>query len=123
MDRTMKPLEIPMWKNSESIIGGGFENGKKYLLDGNADRVCFDIAGICFSSVGLGYLGVDLVIDKNEGPLLLELNARPGLQIQIANRKGLLGRLEMIDRAPKEIFLSLDKRVAWSVQNFAELNS
>jgi len=67
---------------------------------------------------GLGYLGVDLVIDKNGGPLLLELNARPGLQIQIANQKGLLRRLEMIDRAPKDIFLSPEKRVAWSIQNF-----
>jgi alpha-L-glutamate ligase-like protein len=71
---------------------------------------------------GMGYLGVDLVIDKNEGPVLLELNARPGLQIQIANQKGLLGRLEMIDRAPKEIFLSPEKRIAWSVQNFGELS-
>ena len=72
---------------------------------------------------GLGYLGVDLVIDKNDGPLLLELNARPGLQIQIANRKGLLERLEMIGRAPHEIFLSPGKRVAWAVQNFAEPSS
>ncbi len=69
---------------------------------------------------GLGYLGVDLVIDKSDGPLLLELNARPGLQIQIANRKGLLERLEMIDRAPKEIFASPEKRVAWVIQAFAE---
>jgi alpha-L-glutamate ligase-like protein len=69
---------------------------------------------------GLGYLGVDLVIDRNDGPLLLELNARPGLQIQIANRKGLNERLEMIDRAPKEIFLSPEKRIAWAVQNFTE---
>jgi hypothetical protein len=107
----MKPLEIPMWKKSEFTIRGGFEN------------VYFDIAGIRFFSTGLGYLGVDLVIDKNEGPLLLELNARPGLQIQIANRKGLLERLEMIDRAPTEIFASPEKRVTWSIQNFAEPNS
>ena len=71
---------------------------------------------------GLGYLGVDLVIDKNMGPLLLELNARPGLQIQVANRKGLLERLEMIDRAPKEIFFSPETRVDWSIQNFSEPN-
>jgi len=69
---------------------------------------------------GLGYLGVDLVIDRNEGPLLLELNARPGLQIQIANRKGLLERLEVIDSAPKDVFLSLEKRIAWAAQHFAE---
>ena len=87
---------------------------------GRFDRVYFDIAGIRFFSTDLGYLGVDLVIDKNDGPLLLELNAQPGLQIQIANRKGLLERLEMIDRAPKEIFISPEKRIAWAVQNFAE---
>jgi alpha-L-glutamate ligase-like protein len=47
---------------------------------------------------GLGYLGVDIVIDKNLGPLILEMNARPGLNIQIANCAGLLGRIERIDQ-------------------------
>jgi alpha-L-glutamate ligase-like protein len=42
---------------------------------------------------GLGYVGVDLVIDEEHGPLLLELNARPGLAIQLANNEGLLPRL------------------------------
>lgn len=45
---------------------------------------------------GLGFLGVDIVIDKVKGPLVLELNARPGLAIQIANNDGLKGRLERI---------------------------
>jgi alpha-L-glutamate ligase-like protein len=48
-------------------------------------------------AVGLGYVGVDIVIDANEGPLLLEANARPGLAIQIANARGLLPRLREID--------------------------
>jgi alpha-L-glutamate ligase-like protein len=48
-------------------------------------------------AVGLGYIGVDVVIDAGEGPMLLEANARPGLAIQIANGKGLLPRLEAID--------------------------
>ena len=47
---------------------------------------------------GLGYLGVDIVIDKNHGPLILEMNARPGLNIQIANCAGLSGRIERIDQ-------------------------
>lgn len=38
---------------------------------------------------GLGFLGADLVLDKHRGPLLLELNARPGIAIQVANRMGL----------------------------------
>jgi alpha-L-glutamate ligase-like protein len=42
---------------------------------------------------GLGYVGVDLVIDEEHGPLLLELNARPGLAIQLANNEGLMPRL------------------------------
>jgi alpha-L-glutamate ligase-like protein len=48
-------------------------------------------------AVELGYVGVDIVIDANEGPLLLEANARPGLAIQIANARGLLPRLQEID--------------------------
>ncbi len=41
-------------------------------------------------AVGLGYLGVDIVVDAQQGPMLLEANARPGLAIQIANGQGLL---------------------------------
>lgn len=53
-------------------------------------------------AVGLGYIGVDIVVDAAEGPMLLEANARPGLAIQIANAQGLLPRLEMIDRGADE---------------------
>lgn len=48
-------------------------------------------------AVGLGYIGVDIVLDEKRGPLLLEANARPGLAIQIANGQGLLPRLKAID--------------------------
>lgn len=48
-------------------------------------------------AVGLGYLGVDIVVDADGGPMLLEANARPGLAIQIANGRGLLPRLQAID--------------------------
>lgn len=47
---------------------------------------------------GLDFLGVDLVLDRDQGPMLLELNARPGLTIQIANQAGLLSRLQQVDR-------------------------
>ncbi len=46
---------------------------------------------------GLGYVGVDLVIDGKKGPLVLELNARPGLSIQIANLASLRTRLERVE--------------------------
>jgi len=45
----------------------------------------------------LGYLGVDMVIDRDRGPLILEMNARPGLNIQIANFAGLKSRITRID--------------------------
>ncbi|HKL62181.1 MAG TPA: alpha-L-glutamate ligase-like protein [Woeseiaceae bacterium] len=47
---------------------------------------------------GLGYVGVDMVLDRDLGPLILEMNARPGLNIQLANRAGLRPRLEAVDR-------------------------
>jgi alpha-L-glutamate ligase-like protein len=46
---------------------------------------------------GLGYLGVDIVTDRDRGPLILEMNVRPGLNIQIANRTGLCSRINRID--------------------------
>lgn len=44
----------------------------------------------------LGYAGVDIVIDDNRGPLVLEVNARPGLSIQLANGASLRTRLERV---------------------------
>jgi alpha-L-glutamate ligase-like protein len=76
------------------------------------------IAAKAVDMTGLHYLGVDLVIDQERGPLLLELNARPGLQIQIANQAGLLRRLELIDKAPPEIFETPEIRVAWALETF-----
>ncbi|HTO55511.1 MAG TPA: alpha-L-glutamate ligase-like protein [Myxococcota bacterium] len=49
----------------------------------------------------LGYVGADVVVDHDHGPLVLELNARPGLAIQIANRSGLVPRLAEVDRRVK----------------------
>lgn len=51
-----------------------------------------------FEVTGLGYLGVDMIIDRDRGPLILEMNARPGLNIQIANGTGLANRIALIDK-------------------------
>ena len=45
----------------------------------------------------LGFLGADIAIDRDRGPVFLELNARPGLSIQVANLDGLLGRLRRVE--------------------------
>jgi alpha-L-glutamate ligase-like protein len=57
-----------------------------------------EIAARCFDAVPLGFLGVDLVLDAGIGPLVLELNARPGLTIQLANGQGLRRRMEELER-------------------------
>lgn len=59
----------------------------------------------------LGYIGADVVIDAHHGPLILELNARPGLAIQVANRMGLVPRLEAIDARVKP-GMAWDERIA-----------
>ena len=45
----------------------------------------------------LGFMGVDIVLDKERGPVVLEINARPGLSIQICNKAGLKGRIEKLE--------------------------
>jgi alpha-L-glutamate ligase-like protein len=45
----------------------------------------------------LGYLGADIAIDREKGPVFMELNARPGLSIQVANQEGLITRLNRVE--------------------------
>lgn len=51
-----------------------------------------------YEMTGLGYLGADLIVDEVRGPVVIELNARPGLAIQLANATGLRHRLEKIQQ-------------------------
>lgn len=70
-----------------------------------------DIAVRASDQTGLGYVGADVVIDARYGPVVLELNARPGLGIQIANLDGLRTRLDAIE-AQDVRGLSLEERIA-----------
>lgn len=70
----------------EQIAGISIPRWEHFLL----------LAARCHELTGLGYLGVDIVLDRSQGPLILELNARPGLNIQIANKMGLKKRLQRI---------------------------
>ncbi len=67
---------------------------------------------------GLGYLGADIVLDKLHGPLILELNARPGLSIQVANQTGLLNRLKVIDEVCNAEARTIEERVDIAQQRF-----
>jgi len=61
---------------------------------------------------GLGYLGADIVLDATKGPMMLELNARPGLAIQIANGIGLRHRIKEVEKYyPSN--LNADERVEY----------
>lgn len=77
-----------------------------------------EIAAGCYELTGLGYLGVDIVLDKEQGPLMLELNARPGLNIQIANREGVLHRYRAIEAHAAQGKEPISARIAFSKQQF-----
>ncbi len=78
-----------------------------------------DMAASCVEMTGLQYIGADVVLDKVRGPMLLELNARPGLAIQVANQAGLRERLAIA----AEIAEQTDEhhaRIALARQRFGE---
>ena len=60
-------------------------------------RDILEIASEAQVASGLGFAGVDIVLDARHGPVVLEINRRPGLEIQNANRAGLLPRLRAIE--------------------------
>jgi alpha-L-glutamate ligase-like protein len=93
-DNPVSGLEIPHWK--------------ELLL----------LAARCWELTGLGYQGADFVLDASKGPLLLELNARPGLNVQIANCAGLLPRLKLVQSHLKELG-DASERVAFAKKHFA----
>ena len=103
----------------QGAVGAGIDMGTGHTMNGVLDDEVVDehpdtgalVAGLeiphwefiletsakGFDVTGLGYLGVDMVIDRERGPLILEMNARPGLNIQIANRAGLKDRIARIN--------------------------
>jgi alpha-L-glutamate ligase-like protein len=84
------------------------------------DELLHMIGAKAYELCELGYVGVDVVLDKQLGPLVLELNARPGLAIQIANGNGLLHRLRKVQELERSGQLSRDpaERVAFAKAHF-----
>lgn len=79
------------------------------------------LAVSCYEMSGLGYLGTDIVLDRRKGPMLLELNARPGLSIQVANGEGLLPRLQQIEALGKRHRMNAEQRVNYAREHFSRL--
>lgn len=77
------------------------------------------MAVTCQEMTGLGYLGVDIMIDEDKGPLMIEVNARPGLAIQMANGIGLMKRLEpVVEEHFKSPSADLEAKIAFSKKHF-----
>lgn len=76
------------------------------------------LATQAFDAVPLGYVGVDIVLDAARGPVILELNARPGLAIQLATERGLrpvldrVAALAQIEERPAAERVAVGKDVA-----------
>ncbi|MGD8809826.1 MAG: alpha-L-glutamate ligase-like protein [Gammaproteobacteria bacterium] len=81
------------------------------------DRL-LEIAARSYELTHLGYQGIDIVLDREKGPLILELNARPGLNIQIANREGLGRRLALVEANVARLG-TVEDRVAFAKENFS----
>ncbi|NBD73937.1 hypothetical protein GVX82_02760, partial [Patescibacteria group bacterium] len=80
-------------------------------------RQILDIATRAQEATGLGFVGVDLVLDDKQGPMILEMNARPGLSIQLANNASLRTRLERVMDLP---IPSIDHGIELARRLFAE---
>ncbi len=78
------------------------------------------LAARCHEMTGLGYMGTDIVLDRSRGPQMLELNARPGLAIQVANGRGLLPRLRHIEQLRERRNIAVEERVDHAMRQFAE---
>ncbi len=92
------------WTTQAMVKGPEFldyytESGKRFALRGIKVpywREVLDIAVKASIASGLTYSGIDITIDKEKGPLVLELNAMPGLDIQNANLAGLKERVNRV---------------------------
>lgn len=73
------------------------------------------LATRAFDAVPLGYMGVDVVVDHQYGPMILELNARPGLAIQLANHRGLRRYLEELERRDTTA-MTFDQRIEMGIE-------
>lgn len=85
-----------IWHGDEIVFKPGTERALRGIKIPNWDAV-LETAVRAQDVSHLGYLGVDIVIHPEKGPMVLELNAQPGLQIQLANGEGLKRCLERVE--------------------------
>lgn len=105
-----------VWRNSVIEIHPDTENPVMGVSIPHWERM-LTMAALSYDLTQLGFQGIDIILDRDLGPLLLELNARPGLNIQIANREGLGHRLELAEANAARLETAAD-RVAFARENF-----
>ena len=87
-------------------VGSGIHEGR--VVDAHPDtgerladrqvpnwKDILEIARRAQQAVPLGYAGVDVCLDQRRGPVVIEINARPGIEIQNALQRGLVPALEL----------------------------
>lgn len=96
-------IDMATGVTTHAIIGKGtpiqYLPGTKKKLSGFRIPHWKDVLTIAVKTAdaaGLMYCAIDLFIHEEQGPMVVELNANPGLSIQIANRAGLRRRLERV---------------------------
>ncbi len=85
-----------IWHGNQILYKPGTEKKLRGIKIPNWTNI-LETAVKAQAASGLGYLGVDVVLHPEKGPMVLELNAQPGLQIQLANMIPLRKRLERIE--------------------------
>lgn len=75
------------------------------------------LAARAYDVTQLGYLGVDVVLDRDLGPMLLELNARPGLSIQMAIGRGMARHVRSV-MAERANHMTPEARVDYAIEAY-----
>lgn len=78
--------------SGKAIIGFRFNEWERMLESASASALAME----------MGYVGVDLTVDEKKGVVVIEVNKRPGLEIQNANRAGLMKRIRFVNSAWKK---------------------
>jgi len=81
------------WKIIKSVPDIG---DIRWLILPNWDKM-LEMAVKVQKETRIGYLWCDIVMDNKDWPLLLEINIRPGLEVQVANMARLKDRLERVE--------------------------
>lgn len=96
-------IDMATGTTTTAVAGKGkvvdYAPGTRMLLSGIKIPYWSDILHMAVRAQeisGLGFLGADIAIDKEKGPVFVELNARAGLSIQVANMTGLKERLRRV---------------------------